>query len=270
MKAKLRAAAEEEEQHSYNERMSPEWLRALAPLGTDWRKPHLTDAPYVLVVFEQVYGLIACDDGTQRRVKHYYVQESVGIAVGFLIAALHRVGLATLTYASAIRFRSAGRTVMKRFSSMVVALLFVFGLGAALAQAEDPAKGKVTTIHLDEYNGYFAAHETLAGLKPGDYDFVVQNKAPKMVGFLLQDGKTHLTLVPSEGLGLELSRHYSGPCSVLAKVPRKRSQRCLMARSVPGAINLAIWGRMTGATLTARSAKNNISGSRRASSAPAF
>lgn len=89
---------------------------------------------------------------------------------------------------------------MKRFSSMVVALLFVFGLGAALAQAEDPAKGKVTTIHLDEYNGYFAAQETLAGLKPGDYDFVVQNKAPKMVGFLLQDGKTQeqLAMFPLE------------------------------------------------------------------------
>ena len=93
-KRRLREAAEEEERRSYEGRMPPEWLRALAPLGTDWRKPHLTDAPWVIVVFEQAYGL---GPGGEK-VKHYYVKESVGIAVGFLLAALHEAGLATLTH----------------------------------------------------------------------------------------------------------------------------------------------------------------------------
>jgi iodotyrosine deiodinase len=94
LKRRLRAAAEEEERRSYEERMSPEWLEALAPLGTDWRKPHLEAAPYVIVVLEQVYGI--APNGTKR--KHYYVRESVGIAVGFLLAALHEAGLVALTH----------------------------------------------------------------------------------------------------------------------------------------------------------------------------
>jgi iodotyrosine deiodinase len=94
LKRRLREAAEEEERRSYEGRMSAEWLEALAPLGTDWRKPHLEDAPYVIVVFEQVYGQRT--DGRKR--KHYYARESVGIAVGFLLAALHEAGLATLTH----------------------------------------------------------------------------------------------------------------------------------------------------------------------------
>jgi iodotyrosine deiodinase len=93
-KQKLREAAETEERQSYEHRMSEEWLEALAPLGTDWRKPHLTEAPFVIVVFEQVYGLRS--DGTRK--KHYYAQESVGIAVGVLLSALHYAGLATLTH----------------------------------------------------------------------------------------------------------------------------------------------------------------------------
>jgi iodotyrosine deiodinase len=98
LKARLREAAEAEERESYTHRMSQEWLEALAPLGTDWHKPHFTDAPAVIVVFEQVYGLWQLPDGTVKKVKHYYVQESVGIAVGFLIAALTQAGLATLTH----------------------------------------------------------------------------------------------------------------------------------------------------------------------------
>ena len=74
---------------------SQEYLEAIEPIGTDWTKPHLTDAPYVIVVFEQAHGWN--DDGSKR--KHYYVRESVGIAVGFLLAALHAAGLATLTHA---------------------------------------------------------------------------------------------------------------------------------------------------------------------------
>jgi hypothetical protein len=78
--------------------MSKEWLRALEPLGTDWRKPHLTDAPAVIVVFEQPYGIETAPDGATHKVKHYYVRESVGIAVGFLLASLTHAGLATLTH----------------------------------------------------------------------------------------------------------------------------------------------------------------------------
>lgn len=94
LKRAIREAAEEEERRSYDGRMPAEWLAALEPLGTDADKPHLEDAPVVIVVFEQAYGLRP--DGT--KVKHYYVRESVGIAIGFLLQALHDAGLATLTH----------------------------------------------------------------------------------------------------------------------------------------------------------------------------
>jgi len=93
-KEKLREAAEREEKLLYEERASDEYLRALHPIGTDWIKTHITDAPYVIVVFEQAWGRNG--DGSRR--KHYYVRESVGIAVGFLLASLHAAGLATLTH----------------------------------------------------------------------------------------------------------------------------------------------------------------------------
>jgi iodotyrosine deiodinase len=94
LKRRIREAAEAEERRNYESRMPDEWLDALRALGTDWRKPHIEDAPYLVVVFEQAYGVRP--DGT--RVKHYYVKESVGIAVGFLLASLHEAGLATLTH----------------------------------------------------------------------------------------------------------------------------------------------------------------------------
>jgi nitroreductase len=93
-KRRIREAAEEEERRSYEGRMPNEWLEALRPLGTDWRKAHIEDAPYVVVVFEQAYGVRP--DGT--KIKHYYVKESVGIAVGLMLASLHEAGLATLTH----------------------------------------------------------------------------------------------------------------------------------------------------------------------------
>jgi iodotyrosine deiodinase len=93
VKREIRAAAEAEEREAYEHRMTEEWLRALEPLGTDWRKPHIEDAPYVIVAFEQAYGL----EG-ERRWKHYYAKESVGIAVGILLASLQVAGLATLTH----------------------------------------------------------------------------------------------------------------------------------------------------------------------------
>ena len=94
LKRAIRAAAEEEERRNYEGRMPNDWLEALQPLGTSPDKPHLEDAPVVIVVFEQAYGVRP--DGTKA--KHYYVRESVGIAIGFLLQALHRAGLATLTH----------------------------------------------------------------------------------------------------------------------------------------------------------------------------
>lgn len=94
LKRQIRAAAEEEERRNYQEGMTPEWLEALAPLGTDFHKSHITDAPFVVVLFKQSYGVRP--DG--RRRTHYYATESCGIAAGLFIAALHRVGLATLTH----------------------------------------------------------------------------------------------------------------------------------------------------------------------------
>jgi len=93
-KRQIRVAAEAEERRSYESRMSEEWLDALASLGTDWRKPFLEDAPWLVVLFEQVHS--AFPDGSRR--KHYYARESVGIAAGFFITAIHHMGLATLTH----------------------------------------------------------------------------------------------------------------------------------------------------------------------------
>jgi nitroreductase len=93
-KRHIRQAAEVEERRAYESRMSEEWLDALAPLGTDWRKPFLETAPWLVVLFEQVHGTFP--DGSHR--KHYYARESVGIAAGFFIAAVHHMGLATLTH----------------------------------------------------------------------------------------------------------------------------------------------------------------------------
>ena len=94
IKRRIRVAAEAEERAFYESRAPQEWLDALAHLGTDASKPFLETAPYLIAIFAQSYGL----DADGRKVKHYYVSESVGIATGFLIAALHHAGLATLTH----------------------------------------------------------------------------------------------------------------------------------------------------------------------------
>jgi nitroreductase len=93
LKRQIRMEAEKEERESYEQRMSEEWLEDLEPLGTDWHKEYLETAPVLIVVFALSYGI----DGTRRR-KHYYVKESVGIAVGFLLAAIHHAGLVSLTH----------------------------------------------------------------------------------------------------------------------------------------------------------------------------
>jgi iodotyrosine deiodinase len=94
LKGQIRAAAEAEEYENYHGRMTAEWLQALTPLGTDEHKPHLTDAPWVVVLFRQAHGLDP--DGHKRT--FYYTQESCGIAAGLFIAAVHHMGLVTLTH----------------------------------------------------------------------------------------------------------------------------------------------------------------------------
>ena len=94
IKSKIRQGAEGEEREFYQRRASPEWLAALEPLGTDEHKPFLELAPWLIVVFLQRYSRLT--DG--RKVKNYYTDESVGIATGFLIAALHHAGLVSLTH----------------------------------------------------------------------------------------------------------------------------------------------------------------------------
>lgn len=94
IKSKIRAAAEEEEREFYGGRAPQDWLDALAPLGTDDQKPFLEIAPYLIVIFTKAYDL----DANGNKVKNYYSTESVGIATGMLITALHDSGLATLTH----------------------------------------------------------------------------------------------------------------------------------------------------------------------------
>ncbi len=94
LKRQIRRAAEEEEREFYQGRASDEWLEALGPLGTDEDKPFLETAPWLIVIFEQRHGL----DEEGNKVRYYYTKESVGLAAGFLIAALHEAGLATLTH----------------------------------------------------------------------------------------------------------------------------------------------------------------------------
>ena len=136
LKREIRIAAEAEEKESYERRMSQEWLDALAPLGTDWRKPHIEDAPYVIVVFRQAYGIRTdSETGEEARVLHYYSEESVGIAVGFLLAALHVSGLATLTHTpSPMKFLSE---ILKRPANERAFVLIPVGYPAE--DAEVPA-----------------------------------------------------------------------------------------------------------------------------------
>jgi nitroreductase len=96
IKSEIRTAAETEERESYEHRMPKAWLEDLEPLGTDWHKPFLTTCPWLIVVFSQSFGLVQGEPGAKK--KHYYVQESVGISVGMLLAALHVAGLVTLTH----------------------------------------------------------------------------------------------------------------------------------------------------------------------------
>lgn len=117
---RLRAEAEAEERAFYAGKAPPEWLEALAPLGTDAEKPFLETAPVVIAIFAERFGMTP----SGAKVKHYYVPESVGIATGFLIAALHHAGLVTLTHTpSPMGFLNAicGRPVSEKPYLLLVA-----------------------------------------------------------------------------------------------------------------------------------------------------
>lgn len=93
LKSQIRKAAEEEEYESYNNRMSERWLKDLEPLGTDWHKPFLEIAPYLIIVMKKVY-----EQDENGKANNYYVNESVGLASGFLLSAIHHAGLVALTH----------------------------------------------------------------------------------------------------------------------------------------------------------------------------
>lgn len=137
-KRRIREAAEKEEQAFYNGRAPDEWLEALAPLGTDEHKPFLEEAPALIVIFAENYGL--GDEG--EKVKNYYVTESVGIATGFLIAALHKAGLATLTHTpSPMGFL---REILNRPERERAFLILVVGYPADDAEVPDIEKKKLS------------------------------------------------------------------------------------------------------------------------------
>ncbi len=131
LKSQIRVEAEKEEREGYEGRFPQEWLDALAPLGTDWRKPFLDVAPYLVIVFKESTGR----DDQNRKITNYYVNESVGIACGFFIAALHHMGLATVTHTpSPMGFLSR---LLKRPSNEKPFILFPVGYAAADARVPD-------------------------------------------------------------------------------------------------------------------------------------
>ena len=143
-KRQIRVAAEKEEHEFYTSRASSEWLEALAPLGTDENKPFLETAPYLIAIFAKVYGI----NEQGKRVKHYYVNESVGIATGLLISAIHNSGLASLAHTpSPMGFLNK---ILWRPEQERPFLLLVVGYPADNAKVPDI--GRKT---LDEISTYF-------------------------------------------------------------------------------------------------------------------
>ena len=143
IKRRMREEAEAEERAFYNDRASQEWLEALAPLGTDAEKPFLEIAPYLIVVFTQKWHV----DENGVKHKHYYSGESVGIACGMLLAALHDAGLVTLTHTpSPMRFLNEilGRPTSERAEMIIVA-------GHPAETATVPAIGKKTLGEISRF-----------------------------------------------------------------------------------------------------------------------
>ena len=140
IKKTIREAAEKEEEAFYQHRAPDDWLEALAPLGTDRHKPFLETAPYLIVIFAQSHGVK--EDG--QKVKHYYVQESVGIATGMLITAIHRAGLVSLTHTpSPMGFLNQ---ILGRPSYERPYLILVVGYPAADAKVPDIHKKSLEEI----------------------------------------------------------------------------------------------------------------------------
>lgn len=140
LKGKIREAAEREERDFYRNRAPADWLEALAPLGTDENKPHLTDAPWLVILFRHAHGVNA--DGSKRT--YYYTQESCGIAAGLFIAAVHRMGLATLTHTpSPMGFLGE---LLARPHNERAFLLMPVGYPAAGAQVPDLARKPLADI----------------------------------------------------------------------------------------------------------------------------
>jgi iodotyrosine deiodinase len=124
LKKQIRAAAEAEERESYEQRMGDEWLEDLKPLGTNWEKPFLETAPYLVIVFSRSFEYMA--DGSKRQ--NYYVKESTGLACGFLLAAIHDAGLCALTHTpSPMNFLSG---ILKRPNNEKPFLLIPVGFAA--------------------------------------------------------------------------------------------------------------------------------------------
>ena len=131
LKRAIREAAEAEERENYEHRFPPEWLEALSVLGTDWNKEFLEHAPFLVIVFKESYGVAS----NGQKVSNYYVNESVGIACGLFIAALHNMGLATLTHTpSPMGFLSQ---LLGRPSNEKPYILFPIGYPAADATVPD-------------------------------------------------------------------------------------------------------------------------------------
>lgn len=140
VKRAIRIAAEREERKTYEERMGDEWRQALAPLGTTWEKPYLEVVPWIVVLFAQLHG--TGRDG--ERVQHYYVPESCGIAAGMFIAALHEMGLATLTHTPApMTFL---RTELDRPANERAMILFPVGYPAPDATVPDLTRKPLDAI----------------------------------------------------------------------------------------------------------------------------
>ena len=139
-KREIRIAAEKEEEEFYEHRAPDEWLEALAPLGTDQYKPFLEDAPWLIVIFSELWG--EGPDGD--RIKNYYMSESVGIATGMLITAIHRAGLACLTHTPApMRFLNQ---ILERPRNEKPYLILVVGYPADGAQVPDIRKKPLAEV----------------------------------------------------------------------------------------------------------------------------
>lgn len=140
VKREIRLAAEAEEREFYQRRASEEWLDALAPLGTDANKPFLETAPYLIVIFLKKFS----EDGQGEQRKNYYTAESVGIATGMLLAALHSAGVATLTHTpSPMKFLNK---ILKRPDSERPYMIVVAGLPAEGAEVPAIAKKPLEEI----------------------------------------------------------------------------------------------------------------------------